>query len=183
MNELGMVQQAALWAAELHADEVRDTPNPLPYVTHVMEVASNLRYTGGVTDEEMLAAAFLHDAVESFHTSHQEVDKRFGKRVSELVKLLTREEPTPAQTKGMTKDEIWQLRSDILLGEIEKMSKDAMAIKLADRLANLREALLFKKGDKLTRYLAQTNRILEIVPRTVNPGLWTAIRDLARQAK
>jgi (p)ppGpp synthase/HD superfamily hydrolase len=77
----------------------------------------------------------------------------------------------------MEKDAIWQLRADMLLVEITRMSPDAQTIKLADRLANVRDAKRAKKGKKLNRYLWQTNEILKIIPRERNEGLWEAIRE------
>ena len=40
---------------------------------------------------------------------------------------------------------------------------------LADRLANVREALVSKRGKKLKRYLAQSKQILKIVPNPFAP--------------
>jgi (p)ppGpp synthase/HD superfamily hydrolase len=56
------------------------------------------------------------------------------------------------------------------------MSPAAQTVKLADRLSNVREGKRTKRNGKLERYLAQTRRILEIVSRDVNPGLWDAIQ-------
>jgi (p)ppGpp synthase/HD superfamily hydrolase len=60
------------------------------------------------------------------------------------------------------------------------MSSPAQAVKLADRLSNLREAFRSKKGKKLERYVSQSRKILEIVPAAVNPGLWSAISETIR---
>jgi len=176
---MAMGIQAALdLAVRAHADQWREGDSPLPYVTHPIEVMTNLRYVGLVTDEEMLCAALLHDTVEETSVTLPDIAKTFGPRVGALVKELTRREPSPAQIEGMTKGEIWSLRSDMLLKEISKMSPDAQQIKLADRLSNLRDAYRTKQGEKLVRYGKQSSRILKIVPRERNPGLWDAIRAL-----
>ena len=83
----------------------------------------------------------------------------------------------------MTESEIWQLRSSLLLDEIRKMSPDSQKIKLADRLSNTRFALTSKISGKLERHLGQTEEILKIIPRKVNPGLWDAIRSELDGAK
>ncbi len=166
------IQAAARW----HAGEERDGDNPLPYITHPMEVLVNLRYVGGFTDEDLLCTAALHDVIEESDATLEEIEREFGTRVRGLVKELTRREPTKRETEGLSKEEIWQLRADMLLEEIAKMSPEAQSVKLADRLANVREGKRTKLGDKLRRYLVHTYQILETVPREVNPALWDAIQ-------
>lgn len=172
------LHRAIKWAAKLHRGQDRDGDHPLPYLTHVLEVVSNLRFTGGVTDEEMLCAAALHDVIEQSEVEASEIEERFGRRVRDLVLEMTRTEPKPEQVAGMADEEKWQLRSELLLGDIERMSREAQQIKLADRLSNVQGALRTKIEGKLQRHLLQTKRILEIIPREVNPGLWDSISNL-----
>lgn len=169
------LQEAVRWAVELHADQWRDGDAPLPYITHPIEVMAFLRHVGGVTDENLLIVAALHDVVEETDVTLAEVKKRFGKRVADLLNEVTREEPTDEQIQGMTKDEIWALRSGMLLEEIKRMSPDAQRVKLADRLSNVKGAHQTKTGKKLKRYIDQSHEILRIIKRDVNPGLWDAI--------
>lgn len=169
------LDKAIQWATRLHAGEERDGPNPLPYSTHPIEVMVALRRVGHVVDEDMLCAAALHDTIEDGVSSFGAIDKAFGPRVRNLVKELTRREPTTEQTKGLTKEQIWEMRAWMLLEEIGAMSPDAQAIKLADRLINVRDAQRSKTGYKLERYLWQSREIRRIIPRQVNPGLWDAL--------
>lgn len=164
-------------AVRWHDGEDREGHHPLPYVTHPMEVLLNLRYVGGETDEDLLCAAALHDVVEETDVKVSEIADEVGERVGALVKELTRGEPPASETQGKSKDEIWQIRAELLLEEISKMSPAAQRVKLADRLSNLEDAYRTKQGYKLERYIWQTRRITEIVPREVCPGLWDAIVD------
>jgi guanosine-3',5'-bis(diphosphate) 3'-pyrophosphohydrolase len=166
------------FAAAKHRGQYRDGDVPLPYITHPLDVLANLRYTGEVTDIDMLVTAVLHDVIEECGVEPDEIERRFGRRARELVEELTRYEPTLAETAGMTPDERWELRSKLLLEEIEKMSPTAQAVKLADRLSNLNEARRVKNGKKLERYNRQTGKILKIIPRKANPGLWDALKRL-----
>lgn len=166
------------FAMHAHRGQVRDGEVPLPYITHPLDVLANLRYTGEVTDPDMLCAAVLHDVVEESGVGFEEIEEKFGTGVRELVQELTRYEPTDEEREGLTKDEIWELRSKLLLEEIEQMSPRAQAIKLADRLSNLNEATRAKVGKKLDRYNKQTAKILKIIPKSANPGLWEAVRRL-----
>lgn len=176
------LHKAVKLAAKLHRGQDRDGADPLPYLTHPLQVLSLVRYKAGIKDEDVLCAAVLHDVVEMGGASASDIDKRFGPRVAALVTELTRREPDAAEIAGLSRDEIWQLRSDILLDEIRDMSPQAKAIKLADRLSNLEEGLATREGKKLERYVRQTYLILEIVPREAGPQLWDAIREALDEA-
>jgi len=168
------------YIVEKHDGSYRDGDFALPYATHPVEVCNNLRYVGGVTDPELLCAALLHDVFEEGGTDPAEIESEFGSRVRALVDELTRTEPTQSQVNALTKDEVWLLRSGLLFTDISAMSPDAMAIKLADRLANFRQAAVTRKGEKLRRYIRQTKKIVDIIPKSVNPCLWKAInRELS----
>jgi GTP diphosphokinase / guanosine-3',5'-bis(diphosphate) 3'-diphosphatase len=171
-----VIEKAIGFAMSAHAGSYRDGEDPLPYVTHPVEVMSNLRYVGGISDEIMLCAAMLHDVIEETSLSSKDLLSAFGEEITNLVIELTRHEPSQEEISGMSKQEIWSLRSAILLSEISAMSKEAQAIKLADRLANLRQAKVTRTSSKLARYMNQTEKILEIIPKNVNSRLWQAIR-------
>ncbi len=163
------------FAVEKHDGDYREGEGGLPYSTHPVEVCVALRYIGGVTDEDMLCAAMLHDVLEETSITSAELEVHFGPRVSQLVLELTRREPSPHEVVNLTKEAVWELRSGILLDEISRMSPDAQAVKLADRLANFRQAKITRKAAKMRRYVSQTKQILEIIPKSVNPGLRKAI--------
>src|SRR5579885_3128327 len=150
------LHKAIRWACKLHKNQDRDGQGALPYITHVTEVVANLRYVGGVTDEDLLCAAALHDVIEQSDVSAAKIEDKFGLHVRDLVQSLTRKEPSRAQTKGMKPDAIWQMRSEMLLDEIKKMGDEAQLIKLADRLSNIRNARATKIGGKLGRTVGQT---------------------------
>lgn len=174
---LSRLEDAIRFAAERHAGQERDGASPLPYITHPIEVLTLLHDVGGERDEDLLVASVLHDVLEESETSRDELAGRFGDRVADLVVALTREEPSAERTSGLSKDEIWRLRAEMLLAEIGRMEETPRRIKLADRLGNLREAKRTKKGKKLERYRWQTKRILEIVPERTSPPLWRAILE------
>ena len=173
MSKLGT---AIRFAAERHEGQWRDGESPMPYITHPVEVLLNLRHVGKVTDEAVLLAAILHDLLEETTTTLAELAELFGDRTAELVRQVTRDEPTEAEVAGLSKDEIYELRTARFLEEIKQMCPEAQMVKLADRLSNLREAKLTRSEKRLKRYQAQTERILEIIPESVNPALWRAVR-------
>lgn len=143
-----------------------------------MDVLTKVRYIGEVTDESVLVTSVLHDVVEECDTTIKKVKRKFGLRVAKLVSELTREEPDPNKLVGLSETDIWKLRSDMLCDGISKMSPEAQIVKLADRLSNLEEARKTRSGDKLTRYIEQTKRILQIIPRKTSPALYDAVKSL-----
>lgn len=165
------LESAILWAVEVHGGEVRDGPRAIPYVAHPIEVLCLVRYAGGVTDEDVLCAAVLHDVVESGKVIHEEVEARFGPRTSALVRELTRTEPSEEAVAGLAESEVWSLRAELLVEDVRSMSPEAQAIKLADRLSNLAVALATKEGPKLKRHLRLTRKLMKAIPKDVNPNL------------
>ena len=169
------LDSAIEFAVTCHRGQFRDGSDPLPYVTHPFEVANAVRYIGGVSDPVLLAVAYLHDTVESGNVSIETIKEKFGGEIAAMVGELTRSEPTGADSANLKKSEVWEMRSELLLADIRRMSVGAQTVKLGDRFCNLQDAFRLKKGKKLDRYLKQTRAILEIVPRSVNAPLWDSI--------
>lgn len=173
----GKLELAIEFASTIHAGDYRDGECPLPYITHPIEVMSLLRYVGGVTDENLLAIACLHDVMEESDTTEAQISEVLGPEIAAGVKALTRYEPSESEREGLNEEQIWSLRSGILLKEISEMSAEIQSVKLADRLANIRQAKVTRKPKKLARYKGQTTEILRLIPKAVNPALWKAISD------
>ncbi len=103
-----------------------------PYLLHPMEVAviaSTL-----TKDEEVLAAAMLHDAVEDAGISLREIREICGKRVAELVESET-EEKYPDKPAAET----WKIRKQESLDRLRDCNSIEIKILwLADKLSNVR---------------------------------------------
>ena len=104
-----------------------------------------------------------------------EIESEFGSRVSTFVSELTRTEPALDQIASLTKKEVYELRTNLMLSDIDRMSPEAQRIKLADRLSNWREAKLVRSSKRLDRYRTQTKQILKAIPRRVSPRLWDTL--------
>lgn len=173
------LEQALNFAIEAHQGAVRDGEMPLPYVTHVVDVLNNLRYIGRELDEDVLCAALLHDTLEETAVKPRDIKRMFGDRVVGLVEELTRKEPSATEAKSLDPDALYELRTRYLLDGIAAMSPEAMKIKLADRLGNLEEAFATRRGNIRKRYMAQSREILAIIPKSVSPALWKAVKKAA----
>src|SRR5215470_5687673 len=84
-----VVRAAYEWASELHATQLRDV-DQAPYIVHPLEVAAMLVSRG--CDEEVVAAALLHDVVEKAEADIAEVRERFGERIARTVAAVTEDE-------------------------------------------------------------------------------------------
>lgn len=124
-----LIWRASLFAAEAHALQKRKS-NHHAYFNHVLRVA-HMTWQAGLS-EDAVAAAFLHDTVEDTGVKIEEIERKFSRRVAELVHLLTQWWPDDA-AQDIKKTEIPKYYTAI--------SKDAeaVAIKLFDRADNLKE--------------------------------------------
>jgi (p)ppGpp synthase/HD superfamily hydrolase len=85
-----LVRAALEQARSDHAGQVRNGSGGMPYVEHPMRVAALLDEHG--YDEEVLAAALLHDVVEDSDTDLDELREKFGDVVAGLVGSMTDDE-------------------------------------------------------------------------------------------
>lgn len=82
-------QKAVSFAASAHKDQTRN--DGTPYVAHPFRVAMTILLRFGVSDEEILAAALLHDVIEDCDVDYDEVCELFGSRVADLVAVMTKD--------------------------------------------------------------------------------------------
>ncbi len=98
----------------------------LPY-THHLEAVERVLREFGETRLELLAAAWLHDIVEDTDYKIRDVRENFGDRVAELVAAVTSED-------GANR----KIRNALTYPKIRMAGPDAIELKLADRIANVR---------------------------------------------
>ena len=126
-----LISEAIVFATKAH-DGMRRKKGESPYILHPMEAAV---IVGSMTDDqEMIAAAILHDVVEDAGITMEEVEQRFGTRVRQLVECETenkREELPPEAT--------WRVRKEESLEVLRNAQDPAVRILwLGDKLANIR---------------------------------------------
>lgn len=126
-----LVSEAIAFAVKAH-DGMRRKKSSAPYILHPMEAAV---IVGTMTDDQnLIAAAALHDVVEDAGITIEEIEERFGKRVRELVQSETedkRDHLPPAET--------WRIRKEESLAVL-KNTEDlgVLMVWLGDKLANMR---------------------------------------------
>lgn len=142
-TEKTVFERAVEFALLAHHGMVRKGTST-PYITHPMEVAS---IAASITDDEdVLAAAVLHDVVEDTPYTIEDIRERFGERVASLVSSETED-----KMKSLPPEDTWLARKTATIEALKKASREEKIIVLGDKLSNIRscrkDQLLI--GDKL----------------------------------
>lgn len=109
-----------------HAGQRRKSDDGTPYVAHPFHVALILARLG--FPPRILQAALLHDVVEDCDGwTIARVEREFGAAVASVVAELTED-----------KSRTWDERKRAQIVDAPRLSRDALAVKSADKLHNLR---------------------------------------------
>jgi (p)ppGpp synthase/HD superfamily hydrolase len=124
--------RAFQFAAEKHAGQLRKA-STIPYIAHLMGVASLVLEAGG--DEDLAIAALLHDVVEDCGGAPilKEVHRRFGRRVAKVVDGCTDADTDPKPP--------WRERKEQYIKHLKKSDADTRLVSAADKLNNVRSIL------------------------------------------
>lgn len=126
-----LVSEAIEFAVKAH-DGMRRKKSNSPYILHPMEAAV---IVGTMTDDQdLIAAAALHDVVEDTDITIEEIEERFGERVKELVSAET-ENKRP----DLPPEDTWRIRKEESLDELAKTDDiGVLMVWIGDKLANMR---------------------------------------------
>jgi (p)ppGpp synthase/HD superfamily hydrolase len=130
-NPLLQILIAANFAARAHANQKRKGVAGEPYINHLIEVAELVAGSGAEADVNLIMACFLHDVVEDTTITRQEISQAFNEDVASLVMEVTDDKTLPKQT-----------RKTLQVQTAPDKSVRAQALKIADKISNLR-ALLY----------------------------------------
>lgn len=141
--------QALSFAARAHGDQ--KTPIGLPYVVHVtsvcMELIRALNAEAGRDGDLAVACALLHDVLEDTTTPRHELERAFGPKVAAGVDALSKRKDA-ADPMGDS------------LARIRAQPPEIAMVKLADRITNLATPPPHWTPEKVTKYRAEGERIL-----------------------
>jgi GTP pyrophosphokinase len=134
--------EALVYANQLHGTQLRKGTR-IPYVSHLMAVASIVIEHGG--DEDEAIAALLHDAVEDQggQAVLAEIRRRFGERVATIVESCTDADTIPKPP--------WRQRKVAYIAHLAEASPSARLVSNADKLHNARSLVADYRaiGDEL----------------------------------
>ena len=147
---MSLFDEAASFAVVAYSG-YRRKGDDTPYVLHPFEVAAIAASMTG--DEEVIAAALLHDVVEDASCTLDELYGRFGDRVAYLVASETED-----KRRDLSPSESWHARKAESLEKLVAATDPGVRIIwLSDKLANIRSFSRLKeeKGDA---YLERFNQ-------------------------
>jgi (p)ppGpp synthase/HD superfamily hydrolase len=121
-----LVSEAAELAARRHNGMARKGRGNEPYINHLTEVANLLSTATDGADAELVAAGWLHDAIEDTGTTREELAQKFSERVASLVVECT-------DDMGLPKAE----RRRLQVVNAPHKSPGAKLIKIADKISNI----------------------------------------------
>lgn len=138
---MNLITKAINFATEKHDGQTRKQ-STIPYILHCLEagtIATSLTNKESSVDQEVVAAAILHDTVEDAGVQLSELEELFGKRVAYLVRV---------QSEDKTKT--WIERKEHTIEFLSKnLDRDIEVVYLADKLSNVRSIHkeYIEKGD------------------------------------
>lgn len=127
--DTSLLDRAITFAVKAHQGVERKGKG-FPYIVHPMEAVCIVATM--TNDQELLAAAALHDVIEDTDTTADDLKKEFGERVAMLV-----EAESDDKTGGL-KAETWHQRKQDTLDRLRNANLDIKIVALGDKLSNMR---------------------------------------------
>ncbi|NLE44074.1 MAG: bifunctional (p)ppGpp synthetase/guanosine-3',5'-bis(diphosphate) 3'-pyrophosphohydrolase [Chloroflexi bacterium] len=185
-----LYEQALRLSAGVHRPQNRKGCT-IPYITHPVHVSLILLRHGFSMD--VAVAGLLHDVVEDQGYDIALIKSEFGDRVTEIVIALSERK---CDSEGRRRP--WEVRKQEGLHQMRTASYEAVAVKVADTLHNVRSTLLdienqgatvferFSRGPR--QMVTHYGHILEVAQERLGDHsivieLAEAIHDLAQVAR
>lgn len=163
------IEVAKAFANLLHVD-AGQTYDKMPYISHCQSVVDVLLHFNE-TDKSILAAAYLHDVVEDCGVSLATIEDIFGPKIKELVYAVTDE---PGANRKERKEKTYKKILTV---------KDAVKIKLADRIANLTHSVASGNERMFRMYLKERAEFEKALMEEDAPEVeiyWETLKDIFR---
>ena len=125
-----LLDRAIIFAVRAHAGTERRGKG-YPYIVHPLEAVEIVSTM--TADQELLAAAALHDTVEDTGVTVEQLRAEFGDRVAALV-----EEESDKFEEGVSEADSWHTRKRAAIERLSKASREAKMVALGDKLSNMR---------------------------------------------
>ena len=153
--DVKLIMRAYNFAKSNHSEQHRQSGEP--YIIHPLNVAYILADIG--LDDSTICAALLHDIIEDTKVTAKDLEKEFGKEITQMVEGVTK--LGTMQFASIEEQQVEDYRRMFLA-----MGKDirVILIKLADRLHNMR-TLKYLKRD---RQIANAKETMELYAPLAN---------------
>ena len=128
--DTSLLDRAIIFAVRAHAGTERRGKG-FPYIVHPMEAVEIVATM--TKDQELLAAAALHDTVEDTDTTVDQIREEFGDRIASLVAS-----ESDIVLDGCSAEDSWHTRKQAAINRLARASHDAKMVALGDKLSNMR---------------------------------------------
>ena len=168
-----LLDRAIVFAVRAHAGTERRGTG-FPYIVHPMEAMEIVATM--TNDQELLAAATLHDTVEDTHVTIGIIREEFGDRIADLV-----EAESDVFVEGVSEEDSWHERKKAALERLAKATRDVKIVAMGDKLSNMRAIArdYAKQGDEFWNLFHVKNKSDHAWRYR---GLVEALRDLSGTA-
>ena len=147
-----LLDRAIIFAVKAHHNTERRGKG-FPYIVHPLEA---VEIVATITpDQELLAAAALHDTIEDTDVTLEDIRAQFGDRVAELVHA-----ESDQFTEGVSDEDSWHARKQAAIDRLAAASYDAKIVAMGDKLSNMRAIWrdYQVKGDELWKIFHAKNK-------------------------
>ena len=125
-----LLDRAIVFAVRAHHNTERRGKG-FPYIVHPMEAVEIVATI--TSDQELLAAAALHDTVEDTDVTVEQLRQEFGDRIASLV-----QDESDKSIEGVNEADSWHERKQAAIDRLARASRDAKIVALGDKLSNMR---------------------------------------------
>ena len=138
-----LLDRAIIFAVKAHHNSERREKG-FPYIVHPMEAVEIVATI--TSDQELLAAAVLHDTVEDTDVTLEDIRHEFGDRVASIV-----EAESDKNIEGVSETDTWMERKQTAIDRLRQAPLDAKIVAMGDKLSNMRAIYrdYLTKGDSL----------------------------------
>ncbi len=125
-----LLDRAIVFAVRAHAGTERRGKG-FPYIVHPLEAVEIVATM--TPDQEVLAAAALHDTVEDTDVTLEQIRAEFGERIASLVAA-----ESDTFQEGVSEEDSWHERKQAAIDRLARAPYDAKMVALGDKLSNMR---------------------------------------------
>lgn len=168
---LSKIHTAENFAKERHSGTM--SKGGTTYFEHLTSVVTRLKNLG-ISNDDAIAATWLHDIIDNTETSFDEIDQRFGSKVAVLVLSISRDKSLPRAKQ-----------EEQFVKQLKAAPFEAKIIKLCDISASLRDLKnsLFSRSKK-TKEVKKMTFYLNVIKSDLNknksqvPGIISMINGI-----
>ncbi|MBQ4394261.1 MAG: bifunctional (p)ppGpp synthetase/guanosine-3',5'-bis(diphosphate) 3'-pyrophosphohydrolase [Paludibacteraceae bacterium] len=152
--DTALLDRAIIFAVKAHHNTERRGKG-FPYIVHPMEAVEIVATM--TADQELLAAAALHDTIEDTDVTVEQIRSEFGDRIADLVHA-----ESDQFTDGVSETDSWHDRKQAAIDRLATASHDAKIVAMGDKLSNMRAIWrdYQSRGDELWQIFHVTDKAM-----------------------